>query len=93
MAPFTESLVDAAGVRVHLRRGGSGGPLLILHGDSASPAGSAPTRRSLEHYTVHVPSLPGFGQSSRPAFILGVRDSPPGSRGSCATSGWRARSR
>ena len=74
MAPFTESLVDAAGVRVHLRRGGSGDPLLILHGELGVPGWLRAYEALAQHYTVHVPSLPGFGQSSRPAFILGVRD-------------------
>ena len=27
-----------------------------------------------EHFTVHVPSLPGFGRSARPDWIAGVRD-------------------
>jgi hypothetical protein len=45
MAPFTESLVDAAGVRVHLRRGGSGDPLLILHGELGVPGARASTAR------------------------------------------------
>lgn len=74
MAPFTESFVDTAGVRVHLRRGGSGDPLLILHGELGVPGWLRAYEALAQHYTVHVPSLPGFGQSSRPAFILSVRD-------------------
>ena len=74
MAPFTESLVDAAGVRVQLRRGGTGEPLLILHGELGVPGWLRAYAVLAEHYTVYVPSLPGFGQSARPDWILGVRD-------------------
>jgi pimeloyl-ACP methyl ester carboxylesterase len=72
--PFSESFVDAAGVRVHLRRGGTGSPLLILHGELGVPGWLRAYDVLAQHYTVHVPSLPGFGQSSRPDWIQGVRD-------------------
>jgi pimeloyl-ACP methyl ester carboxylesterase len=71
---FTEEFVDAAGVRVQLRRGGSGPPLLILHGELGIPGWLRAHARLAQHYTVHVPSLPGFGQSARPDWIASVRD-------------------
>jgi pimeloyl-ACP methyl ester carboxylesterase len=71
---FTESIVDAAGTRVQLRRGGTGGPLLVLHGELGVPGWLRAYELLAQHFTVHVPSLPGFGQSPRPDFIAGVRD-------------------
>lgn len=74
MGSFTESLVDAAGVRVHLRRGGSGDPLLILHGELGVPGWLRAYAQLAEQFTVYVPALPGFGRSARPDWIVGVRD-------------------
>lgn len=71
---FTESFVDAAGSRVHLRRGGAGAPLLVLHGELGVPGWLRAYELLGQHYTVYVPSLPGFGPSSRPDFIITVRD-------------------
>ena len=71
---FIESFVDAAGGRVHLRSGGTGGPLLVLHGELGVPGWLRAYERLAQHYTVFVPSLPGFGQSSRPDFVLTVQD-------------------
>jgi len=71
---FTESIVEAAGTRVEIRRGGSGPPLLVLHGELGVPGWLRAYELLADHFTVHVPSLPGFGQSPRPDWILGVRD-------------------
>jgi len=71
---FTEEFVEAAGVRIQLRRGGRGTPLLVLHGELGVPGWLRTYDLLAEHFTVHVPSLPGFGRSSRPDWILTVRD-------------------
>ena len=71
---FTEEWVDAAGVRVHLRRGGEGSPLLILHGELGVPSWLRAHALLAQHFAVYVPSLPGFGQSARPDWIVSVRD-------------------
>jgi pimeloyl-ACP methyl ester carboxylesterase len=73
-AAFTETLVEAAGLRIQLRRGGAGAPLLVLHGELGVPGWLRAYEQLARHFTVYVPSLPGFGQSARPAFILSVRD-------------------
>jgi pimeloyl-ACP methyl ester carboxylesterase len=70
----TETFVEAAGVRVQLRRGGAGPPLLVLHGELGVPGWLRAYEHLARHFTVHVPSLPGFGQSARPDWIIGVRD-------------------
>jgi pimeloyl-ACP methyl ester carboxylesterase len=71
---FREELVEVAGVRVQLRRGGRGGPLLILHGELGVPGWLQAYALLGEHFTVCVPSLPGFSRSARPDWIASVRD-------------------
>jgi pimeloyl-ACP methyl ester carboxylesterase len=71
---FTETLVEAAGLRIQLRRGGDGPPLLVLHGELGVPGWLSAYAQLARHFTVYVPSLPGFGQSSRPDWIASVRD-------------------
>jgi pimeloyl-ACP methyl ester carboxylesterase len=71
---FTATFVEAAGLRIQLRRGGSGPPLLVLHGELGVPGWLAAYAELARDFTVHVPSLPGFGQSARPDWIAGVRD-------------------
>jgi pimeloyl-ACP methyl ester carboxylesterase len=73
-AGFSESMIDVSGCRIALRRGGTGRPLLYLHG--ASGAGLvAPFMRSLaERYDVLVPEHPGFGASDEPAWLDNIHD-------------------
>ena len=67
-------LVDAAGVAVELRRGGSGTPLLVIHGEFGVPGWLESFARLAEDHDVIVPSLPGYGRSTRPDWIMGVHD-------------------
>jgi len=71
---YTETFVGVADVRLQLRQGGTGEPLLVLHGELGVPGWLQAYALLAEHYTVYVPSLPGFGQSARPDWILSVRD-------------------
>jgi pimeloyl-ACP methyl ester carboxylesterase len=71
---FTESFVEAAGLRIQLRRGGAGAPLLVLHGELGVPGWLRAHALLARHFTVYVPSLPGFGRSARPEWIVSVRD-------------------
>ena len=71
---FAEQFVDAAGVRIQLRRGGTGAPLLILHGELGVPGWLRAYAQLARHFTVYVPSLPGFGQSAHADWIVSVRD-------------------
>jgi pimeloyl-ACP methyl ester carboxylesterase len=71
---FTEEFVEAAGVRIQLRHGGRGKPLLILHSELGVPGWLRAYAKLAQHFTVYVPSLPGFGQSARPDWIVSVRD-------------------
>jgi pimeloyl-ACP methyl ester carboxylesterase len=67
-------LIDAAGITVELRRGGSGTPLLVIHGELGVPGWLESFAHLAEHYDVIVPSLPGYGRSTRPDWVMGVHD-------------------
>jgi pimeloyl-ACP methyl ester carboxylesterase len=67
-------MLDAAGIAVELRRGGKGAPLLVIHGELGMPGWPDSFGRLAEHYDVIVPSLPGYGRSTRPDWIMGVHD-------------------
>ena len=71
---FTETLVEVAEVRLQLRQGGTGEPLLVLHGELGVPGWLQSYELLAEHFTVYAPSLPGFGRSARPDWIASVRD-------------------
>jgi pimeloyl-ACP methyl ester carboxylesterase len=73
-ASFAEEFVEVAGLRVQLRRGGQGPPLLILHGELGIPGWLRAYAQLSRHFAVYAPSLPGFGQSARPDWIVTVRD-------------------
>jgi len=75
MAAMIEArLIDAAGIAVELRRGGSGAPLLVIHGELGVPGWLESFALLAEHHDVIVPSLPGYGRSARPDWIMGVHD-------------------
>ena len=70
----TPRLIDAAGITVELRRGGSGIPLLVIHGELGVPGWLESFAKLAEQYDVIVPSLPGYGRSARPEWIMSVHD-------------------
>ena len=64
---FTLTQIDGAGARINLRHGGSGPPLLLLHGNPLTHAmwhKIAP--RLARHYTVVAADLRGYGDSEKP---------------------------
>ncbi|MFM9884369.1 MAG: alpha/beta fold hydrolase [Burkholderiales bacterium] len=71
---YSEQLIDAAGIKVQIRRGGSGPALLVLHGELGVPGWLDAYDRLARSFDVIVPSLPGFGASTRPDWIMGVHD-------------------
>jgi pimeloyl-ACP methyl ester carboxylesterase len=74
MAAMTEAMVEAGGIAVELRRGGAGAPLLLLHGELGCPGWLDSFDRLSQSFDVIVPSLPGYGRSARPDWIMGARD-------------------
>ncbi len=74
MAAVSERQLDAAGISLELRRGGTGAPLFFIHGELGVPGWLESFALLAEHYDVIVPSLPGYGRSARPDWIMGVHD-------------------
>jgi haloacetate dehalogenase len=64
---FTRTDIDVSGARIHLRHGGAGPPLLLLHGNPLTHVmwhRIAP--RLAEEFTVVAADLRGYGDSSKP---------------------------
>jgi len=71
---WTSTTISAAGAELHLRRGGKGSPVLVLHRDIG-------TLDRLDFYDalaakheVLIPDHPGYGASPRPEWLMNVRD-------------------
>lgn len=73
-APHTETTLQVAGCTIRLMRGGSGAPLLFLHGASGAGAWSPMMARLAEDYDVIVPEHPGFGGSDTPDWLDNIHD-------------------
>ena len=60
--------IEVDGFRIHYLEGGTGEPLLMIHGFGANKDNWTRIGRYLTpHYRVIAPDLPGFGDSSKPA--------------------------
>ncbi len=64
---FTLEMIDTGEAVLRVRRGGSGPPLLLLHGHPQTHAmwGKIAPRLA-QHFTVVAPDLRGYGQSDKP---------------------------
>ncbi len=71
---FSEEYVEIDGCRIHLRRGGTGAPLLYLHGASGAPAIMPFMEKLAERFDVLVPEHPGFGLSDEPEWLENIHD-------------------
>ena len=64
---FRSTFLNVNGVSIHLRHGGIGPPLLLLHGYPQSHLiWHAVADELARHYTVVMPDLRGYGDSSKP---------------------------
>lgn len=71
---YTDEIIEVAGTRAQVLKGGSGTPLLLLHGAGGNP-GWLPYHQALaQQYTVYAPSHPGYDRSSRPDWISTMAD-------------------
>lgn len=71
---WTDASTDVAGLRLHMLKGGTGDPLLLLHRDIGNQAPVEIHERLAERFTVYAPTHPGYGQSDRPGWMRSVRD-------------------
>ena len=71
---FKQSFVEVDGCRTHLRRGGSGEPLLFLHGASGAPAIMPFMEKLAQRFDVLVPEHPGYGLSAEPEWLENIHD-------------------
>lgn len=71
---YRDERVTVAGESLHLRRGGGGAPVLVLHHDIGNP-GWLPFHQQLAgRFDVLAPSHPGYDRSPRPGWMRSVRD-------------------
>jgi pimeloyl-ACP methyl ester carboxylesterase len=71
---WTETVVELAGVKLHLARAGSGRPVLVLHHDIGTLGRLNFYDELANRFDVLVPHHPGFGKSERPQWLRSVRD-------------------
>jgi pimeloyl-ACP methyl ester carboxylesterase len=71
---FNQSFIEVHGCKVNLRRGGSGQPLLFLHGASGAPVIMPFMEKLAERFDVLVPEHPGYGQSDEPQWLENIHD-------------------
>jgi haloacetate dehalogenase len=69
---FQQAKLDVNGVTINLRHGGNGPPLMLLHGyPQTHLIWHAMADRLAERYTLVMPDLRGYGDSSKPAGLSG----------------------
>jgi pimeloyl-ACP methyl ester carboxylesterase len=69
-----DELLAVRGTRIHLFSGGSGEPVLYLHGAGATDTWLPFHARLAARYRLLAPDLLGFGQSDRPDWLDDVQD-------------------
>jgi len=71
---FREEFVEGGGSKVQVVTGGSGEPLLVLHGAEGTLGWMRLLTALAERFTVYLPSHPGYYQSERPAWLESIAD-------------------
>ncbi len=72
MTTFTEERVPVAGTELYITKGGSGGPLLVLHGIECHEGWGAFQEALAAHATVYAPAHPGYTPTERPEWITTI---------------------
>lgn len=71
---YIDELISIAGTRIQVLKGGTGEPLLLLHGAGGNPGWLAYHQALAQRFTVYAPSHPGYDGSSRPDWISTMND-------------------
>lgn len=71
---WESEIVHVAGIALHVARGGRGAPLLVLHHDIGSPERLPFYDALARHFSVLIPSHPGYDRSARADWLRSVRD-------------------
>jgi pimeloyl-ACP methyl ester carboxylesterase len=71
---FSDTSIDVNGCQLAIRRGGSGEPLLYLHGTDGLAEWPAILDRLAGRYEVIAPDHPGYGATALPPFVDDVAD-------------------
>ena len=74
MADHTDQMVSIAGCRIRLMRGGSGAPLLFLHGGGGIGIWLPAMAQLARKFDVIVPEHPGYGASDTPEWLDTIAD-------------------
>ena len=74
MADHTDQMVSIAGCRIRLMRGGSGAPLLFLHGGGGIGIWLPAMAQLARKFDVIVPEHPGYGASDTPEWLDSIAD-------------------
>jgi pimeloyl-ACP methyl ester carboxylesterase len=69
-----EEIIKVGGIDVHTWIGGTGDPLLVLHGAGGNRGFTRWLREVATRYTVWAPTYPGFGRSGDADWMEGVDD-------------------
>ena len=71
---WTEELVDMGASKARVLKGGSGPPLLVLHGSGGNPGWMEYHQELSQHFTVYAPSHPGYDGADRADWVRTVTD-------------------
>ena len=71
---WTEEMVKLAGTEISLVHGGTGEPLLVLHGELGHPTWLSFHENLSKDHTLFIPSHPGYGNSPQMDWIMNMRD-------------------
>lgn len=74
MAEFREERIRVGGIDVHTIIGGSGSPLLVLHGAGGNRGWRRWMAEVGRHHTIYAPTHPGFGTSGDAEWMEGIDD-------------------
>ena len=74
MLGWSEHNIKLGEVELHLRRGGSGRPVVVLHHDIGTPDQLPFYDALADKFDVIVPNHPGFGVPERPQWLRHPRD-------------------